>query len=314
MYGLWWFLGILALIVGLIFWLDGYAKFRRRGRMYVFAGWNLIVLGVGGILLALVSRLCGFEPVTMAELQYYLSNRFRWEVLASLKALLAYAGGQTLNLILGGAFLAVLGLRVRLLPGKKKQPKKWMLWIRYILPVLSCALLSDPLCRHFIDLERAHRYIAAQGFFLTANPADMWHFHALAVYILCFIVPWFVLKTWSEQDEKGYWLPLALAVCYFLILTLRPVLGVMLYPLAVALIVAVMCNCFDIQATKKKRAQRYTKRENEILDLMSLDLAWADQVSPDEARRMAGKMRDNGDSVPARDIFEKLRERGQEEE
>lgn len=335
MYGLWWFIGIFLLIVGLLVWLDAYAKHRRKRRLDVYAAWNLIALGLGGLVLALgglIAKLCGAPAATMVEVQYYFSNRFRLELLAGLRTLLGYAGGQTLNLLLGSAFLLALGwfilrLHPRLEGAGDELPKKWRTAqsaIRYGVPVLSCAFLSNPLAKFFLGLDGAHRYIAAQGFFLTANPADMWHFHALAIYILCLLVPYFVLKYWAtvsrlpatpeKRMRAGLILLLpALAICYFLIRVLTPALGVTLYSLLVALLIAVMCNCFDIQAAKKKRKARYTKRENEILDLLGLDLVWAENVAPAEARQMARKMKDNGDSELVADIYARLVERGQEE-
>ncbi len=336
MYGLYWFIGIILLIAGLLVWLDALVKQRRKGRADVFAAWNLIALGAGGLLLAalgLIARLCGAPEATMVEVQYYLSNRFRWEVVASLRTLLGYCGGQTLNLVLGSALLIVLGGVVRKLhPNlvKRELPKKWNIVvhaIRYGVPVLSCAFLSNLFAKLWLDLDSAHRYIASEGFFLTANPADMWHFHALAIYILCLLVPYLVLKYWAavsmtpaepkEQVRTGLiTLVPALIFSYFLIRVLTPVLGVTLYGLLVSLLAALLMGCFDPNRgvkKRKKRGERYTARENEILNLMAGDLTWSDQIEPAEARAMAKKMLENGDAEPAKDIYERLAERGQED-
>lgn len=336
MYGLNWFIGIILLIAGLLVWLDALAKQLRRGRGDVFAAWNMIALGAGGLLLAalgLIAKLCGTPEATMAEVQYYLSNRFRWEVLASLRTLLGYCGGQTKNLVTGGAMLIILGGVVRRLhPSlvRRELPRRWSIFvhaIRYGVPVLSCAFLSDLLARLWLDLDDAHRYIASEGFFLTANPADLWHFHSLAIYILCLLVPYLVLKYWAmvsmipenpkEQVRTGLiTLAPALYFGYLLIRVLTPVLGVTLYSLLVSLLAALLMGCFDPNRgakRKKKRGERYTARENEILNLMASDLTWSEQIDPAEARAMAKKMLENGDAEPAKDIYERLAARGQED-
>lgn len=332
MYGLWWILGILALLVGMFLWLDAYSKHRRRGRRDVFAAWNLIALGAGGLLLTvagLIAKLCGAPEATMVEVQYYLSNRLRWEVGASLRALVGCASAQTLNLALGSAFLLALGACILKLHPKVdaarsiEVPKNWRVAqtvIRFGVPVVSFAFLSNPLAKFFLGLDDAHRYIASEGFFLTANPADMWHFHSLAIYALCLTVPYFVLQYWVAASKVAKnpvtgglkLLPPALAVSYFLIRVLTPVLGVTLYAILICLTVSVVLGCFDARATQKQRTARYTKRENEILDLLTDSLDWADQIEPAEARAMAKKMADNGDAEVIRDIYERLERRGQE--
>ena len=324
MYGLWWMLGILALLVGMLFWLDAYAKHRRRGLLDVFAGRNLKVLGLLGVLLGFVgglAKVSGAEPATMVELQYYFSNRLRWEVLASLRALAGYASAHAAGLLLTGGVLCALGFGLeKLHPWAEKRGSevpRALLAVRYVVPVISCAFLSNPLAKWILGLEDAHRYIASEGFFLTANPADMWHFHSLAIYFLCLLVPYCVLKYWARmaRDVKTglVTLPAALAVSLLLIVLLRPLAGVMLYPVLICFTLAVVFNCFDIQAAKKKRAARYTKRENELIDLLSLDLAWAEEISPAEARALADKMEDNGDSGLTGDIYAALKARGQED-
>lgn len=324
MYGLWWMLGILALLVGMLFWLDAYAKHRRRGLLDVFAGRNLKVLGLLGVLLGLVgglAKVSGAEPATMVKLQYYFSNRLRWEVMASFRALAGYASGHIAPLLLGGWVFFMMGFGLeKLHPWAEKrggEVPRALLAVRYIVPVISCVFLSNPLAKWILGLEDAHRYIASEGFFLTANPADMWHFHSLAIYFLCLLVPYCVLKYWARtaRDVKTglATLPVALAVSVLLIVMLRPAAGVMLYPVLISLTAAVVFNCFDIQAAKKKRAARYTKRENELIDLLSLDLAWAEEISPAEARALANKMNDNGDSGLTGDIYTALKARGQED-
>ena len=91
MYGLYWFIGIILLIAAVLVWLDAYLKRRRKGELDLFAAKNLIVLGLGGLLLAvlgLASKLFGVPAADMTEVQYYLSNRFRWEIGPSIRALL----------------------------------------------------------------------------------------------------------------------------------------------------------------------------------------------------------------------------------
>jgi len=339
MYGLYWFIEIFLLIVAVLVWLDAYLKRRRRGEADLFAANNLILLGLGGLLLAaagLIARLCGAPETAMSEVQYYLSNRFRLELGAGIAALLGYCGAQTLNLVLGGAFLIALGAFFRAVHPRLDAVKDRALagrWdiavhvIRYIVPVLSFILLPDVFAKKWLGLDGAHRYIASEGFFLTANPADMWHFHSLAIYALCFAVPYLMLKYWARMtllqeaaDKQAVLglklLPLVLAACYFLIRVLTPVLGVTLYALLVSLLAAMALGCFDPRGGrrgKKKAAARYTARENEILDLMSRDLTWAAQLEPAEAKAMASKMRELGDDKLSPDIYLRLDRRGQED-
>ena len=338
MYGLYWFIEILALIVAVLVWLDAYLKRRRRGEAGLFAAKNLIALGAGGLLLAAggrIARLCGVPEAAMSEVQYYLSNRFRLEIGASVRALLGHCGAQTLNLILGGAFLIALGLFVRAMHPRLDAVKdrafagRWDIAVhavRYIVPLASFVLLPDVFAKRWLNLDSAHRYIASEGFFLTANPADMWHFHSLAIYALCLLVPYIVLRYWARmtliQDtaEKQAvlglkLLPFALAVSYFLIRVLTPVLGVTLYALMAALLAAMALGCFDPRGGRRGRNKvkaRYTARENEILDLMSRDPAWADQLEPAEAKAMAAKMKELGDDRLSPDICARLEKRGQE--
>lgn len=339
MYGLYWFIEIILLIAALLVWLDALLKRRRRGEGDLFAAVNLLALGAGGLLLAaagLVSGLCGVPEAAMTEVQYYLSNRFRLEIGAGLRALLGLCGAHALELALGSAFLLALGLFVRAmhprLEASKDRPLlgRWDIAahaVRYAVPVLSVIFLPDLLAKKWLGLDAAHRYIASEGFFLTANPADMWHFHSLAIYALCLLVPYLALKYWARltrmQDTAHKQailglklLPLACAAMYFLIRVLTPALGVTLYAILVSLLAAMALGCFDPRAGRRgrKKAQaRYTARENEILDLMSRDLSWADSLEPAEARAMAAKMRDLGDDELSKDIFERLSRRGQEE-
>lgn len=342
MYGLYWFIGIILLIAAVLVWLDALLKRRRKGEADLFAAKNLIVLGVGGVALAVLGAIAyqsGVPAADMMQVQYYLSNRFRWEIGESIRALLGYCAGQTLSLIVGSAFLVALGLFIRALHPRLEAVKdralagKWDIAahvIRYAVPVLSCVFLPNLFAKKWLGLEKAHRYIASEGFFLTANPADMWHFHSLAIYALCLLVPYFILKYWArmtlmqETAEKQAilglkLLPFACAVMYFLIRVLTPVLGVTLYALLVSLLAAMAMGCFDPnhgvrrRGKKAKAKARYTPCENEILDLMSRDLTWVDSVEPSEARRMASKMKELGDDALTPEIFARLEKRGQEE-
>ena len=342
MYGLYWFIGIILLIAATLVWLDAYIKRRNKGERDLFAAKNLMVLGVGGIALAVlgvIAHQCGVPAADMTEVQYYLSNRFRWEIGASIRALLGFCAGETINLVLGGAFLIALGLYLRAMHARmiaawENLPQgRWDIAvhvIRFLAPVLSVVFLPNLFAEKWLGLENAHRYIASEGFFLTANPADMWHFHSLAIYILCLLVPWFTFRYWlsmtrmkateREQAVLGLaLLPFVCAVSYFLIRVLTPVLGVTLYALLVSLLAAMAMGCFDPNRSVRRRGKkskakaRYTARENEILDLMSRDLTWASSLEPAEARAMASKMRDLGDDALSPDIFSRLDERGQEE-
>ena len=92
----------------------------------------------------------------------------------------------------------------------------------------------------------------------------------------------------------------------------RPAVNVAYSLLFIAL--ALVCGCFDPPAAKRRRrAARYTPRENEILDLLGADMVWLDQVEPAEARALAQKMRDNGDCELISEIYEGLRARGRDE-
>lgn len=340
MYGLYWFIGMILLIAAMLVWLDALLKRRNRGETDLFAAKNLIALGLGGLFLAvagLIAKLCGVQYAQMSEVQYYLSNRFRWEIGASIRALLGHCGGHTPDLILGGAFLIALGMFLRamhprLVAARENLPAgKWDIAvhvIRFIAPVVSAVLLPNVFAKRWLGLEKAHRYIASEGFFLTANPADMWHFHALAIYALCLMVPYCCLKYWMQMTRMkktakdqailgAKLLPFVCAAMYFLIRVLTPALGVTLYALLVALLAAVAMGCFDPNSgrrrKRKKAKARYTARENEILDLMSRDLTWAGQLEPEEARAMAAKMKDLGDDQLSREIYARLEKRGQEE-
>ena len=111
------------------------------------------------------------------------------------------------------------------------------------------------------------------------------------------------------------WKRLLLAVgtaagCAALIVCLAPLAGVALYPLSISFVLALVCGCFDPPAAKRRRrAARYSARENEIIDLLSRDPAWIDQVEPDEARSLYEKMRENGDCTLIPSIFSALRSR-----
>ena len=322
MYGLWWILGILALTFAAFVWLDRLMTAQRRRRADLFAARNLMVLGGLCALLAAaggVARAVGVPAATLVELQYYFSNRFRWEVAASLRALLGYAGAQPGRLLLSGAVFAGLGaLLERLHPTVQRAAidgrRRAVCWIA---AALCAVLLGNPLGRALLGLDNAAGYIVSQGFFLLANPADMWLFHALAIYLCCLVIPLcglgYALRAWPQMDAG--WKRLLLAVgtaagCAALIVCLAPLAGVALYPLSISFVLALVCGCFDPPAAKRRRrAARYSARENEIIDLLSRDPAWIDQVEPDEARSLYEKMRENGDCTLIPSIFSALRSR-----
>ena len=328
MYGLWWILGIVALTLGAFFWLDRMAAARRRRALDLFAARNLLALSGLSALLALaggIGRAAGVPPSTLVELQYYFSNRLRWEVGASLRALVGYAGAQPVRLLLSCAVYGGLGAAlIRLHPsiaGAKAASCRWRRPVCIGVPALCAALLTNPLAKALLGLDSAFGYIASQGFFLLANPADMWHFHALAIALCCLVLPFcglqygFSLLPLADSPLKKLLLALAIpAGCGALLLCLYPVAGVLLYPMLIGFALALVCGCFDPPAAKRRRrAARYTPRENEILDLLGADMVWLDQVEPAEARALAQKMRDNGDCELISEIYEGLRTRGHDE-